>query len=550
MPVKPIKYTWDQDAGVFTPEKIPVRDRIHYQLTKVNNWPWIRKAAVIAAIMRIFPVWAAAFWYDEGVSVIFARLPWDNMIAATAADVHPPGYYIILWLLARTGIPLTEVTARIPSIILSIVAVYLAAILAKKLGLNERGQMIVTAWIVISPLQLHYAQEARMYALLQVEILAAIICILDRRKAILSVFMALAMYTHNYAVFYLPCLALAAAISEGWHVYLGTITGKRKYTYAIPAVLKMFARSWLAWFVIPVLVWIPWFIVLLKQMGAVAAGYWIQPVTPAAVIFAAYQMLFAYSMPQAFQGLAVLVTCGILIYISWRIYYHDKPEYTGLLIIMAAGPLVLSIIASIIWRPVLLFRGLIGISVPLTILIVKVVEGIKLEYKKYYAYAIIGITLLTGTMGHYLYNAESKGLTETWVQEIEDKYENGDVIVSLNDNGIIAVMTYGQDLPLYKLEGCGQDAPGSLSPGTREALQVQEKGIDELINTMYDYNPKIKYSRIWFISTLAPLSPACEIAAAAEILEGGKYRVKLIRELSNTEYTQAGIYLIASKEIY
>jgi len=531
-----IKHVWDPAAGEFLPEKKKVQP-IRKLWAGVRSWPWIHQAAAIAAILRTAQVWAAAFWYDEGVTVVLARLPWDRMIAATAGDVHPPGYYIILWILARTGIPLTETTARIPSILLSVAAVYMAAALAERLDVNKKGQIIIIAWIIISPLQLHYAQEARMYALLQAEVLLSILLMINQRRAFLTMVLTAMLYTHNYAVFYIPSIALAALVTDG--IQWRTI----KHTY------KKYLLKWLPWFIIPVLAWTPWIIVLAKQMGTVSAGYWIQPVTPAAVIFVAYQMLFAYSMPLPFQGIAVLVTCGLLLYTAWRIY-QDRPPYYKELIVLAAGPLFLAVVASITWRPVLLFRGLIGTAIPLTILVVKAIEGISLEYKKYYAYFIIGITLIAGVVGHYLYNPENKGLTTTWVHEIETEFKQGDVILSLNDNGIIAVKTYADQLPLFKLEGCGEEALGSLSYESRAALDIQEISIEELIGTLYSYNRKTIYTRIWFISTVAPVSPQCEIDAAEHIINSGKYRVKIIKELANNTYTQAGIYLITSKEIY
>lgn len=541
-----VKHVWDPTTGEFVPER---PQRIRRAWAGVRAWPWIHKAAALAAILRVAQVWAAAFWYDEGVTVVLARLPWQQMISATAGDVHPPGYYLIIWLLARI-LPLNEFTARIPSIIFSVLAVYAAAALAKKLELNERGQWIVTAWVVISPLQLHYAQEARMYALLQLEVLAALLLLLDRRRAILSVVMAAILYTHNYGVFYLPALALAAVVRD-YGPYLATFKPFWKFKgWPLKNVLKLFVKNWLIYFIIPVLAWIPWLAVMLQQMRTISGGYWIQPVTIPAVIFVFYQMLFAYSMPPVFQGIGVTLTCGLLIYTSWRIY-QDRPKYWPLLAAVTLTPLLLAVIGSLVWRPLLLFRGLIGTAVPLSILIVKALEGIRLEYKKYYAYLLIGVTLAAGLVGHYLYNAVNKGETETWVHEIRDNFNNGDVIVSLNDNGIIAAMTYAPELPLYKLESCGTESLGSLSQATRAALQVQEADPDYLINQIRPYNPKVQYTRIWFISTIAPVSPPCEIEAAQDLINNtDQYRVKLIRTLADTEYAQAGIYLITSKEVY
>lgn len=544
-----IKHVWDPAINEFVPERTRPR-RIIKLWEWFKSWSTINKLAALAAVLRIYHLGAGSFWYDEGVSVVFARLPWPRMIAATAADVHPPGYYIILWLLARTGIPLTEITARIPSMIFSVLVVYLAAALAKKFELNQRGQFVLMVWVLISPLQLHYAQEARMYSLLQLEILAAIYFVLDRRRAFLSFVMVGIVYTHNYGLFYLPAMAIIALQRE---------IKQSPQTININNLYALF-KPWIIWFIIPVLAWLPWLLVLLNQMGTISGGYWIQPVTLPAIIFVIYQLLFAYSMPPTFQGLGVMLSCGVILYTAWRIY-KDRPSYWPELTALVVTPLALAVILSIIWRPLLLFRGLIGTSIPLLILVIKAIEGIKVPYKVIYAYTLIGFTLLAGTVGHYTFNAANKGLTKTWVHEIKQEYRQGDVILALNDNGIIALMTYAPELPLYKMTGCGADPLGSLSQGTRAALEVKESEPDLLIGKgiYYDipddvgyssYSMDTEYNRIWFVSTIAPISPKCEIDTAAKLINSQDYNAELIKELAATEYAQAGIYLITSKEIY
>lgn len=531
-----VKHVWDETAREYVPERIPLPQKISARIEQIRSWSDIKKILIVAGVIRLLQIGKGAFWYDEGVTFVLAGLPWDRMIEATAGDVHPPGYYILIWLLARTGLPMTELVTRMPSAILSVLIVYLTWLLTDKFNLSKQGKYIVTAWVVISPLQLHYAQEARMYALLQVEMLLMILFVLDNKKLLLSFVMGAMLYTQNYAVFYIGTIALVAFMTH------------YKWIFDWKTSMKLFIKKWAVWFIIPVILWIPWLLVVIEQMGTVSAGYWIQPVTPPSVIFVLYQMLFAYSMPPVFQGLGVLLTCGLLIYTAWRIH-KDRPDYWQVLTVLAFGPLLLAVILSLIWKPVLLFRGLIGTAVPLTILVVKAIEGISYQHKKIYAYAIIGITLLAGITGHYLYNAENKGMTTAWVQDIESQMENGDVVLSLNDNGIIAVKTYAPDLPLYKLTGCGEEPLGSLSPRTREAIGVEERTIDQLIpNNTSPPDPLQTYTRIYFISTVAPISPACEIALAEGIINGPQ--VILIRELANDIYTQAGVYLITAQGKY
>jgi len=545
------KYIWDEDIQDFKLARPKIVTRILALADWVISWRAITKALIIAAALRLYQLGYGAFWYDEGVSAIFARLPFRDMIAATAGDVHPPLYYLLLWILPRLGIRITEFSARFPSFVLSVIAVYLAWELSKEFITTRRGRWAVLAWVIISPLQLHYAQEARMYALLQVEVLAAFIYLLRDKKIPLVIALAAIMYTHNYGVFYLPILGLAAFIKYYGNYLAGFRVvpiwrAENFYTFKLSALA--FIKKWALCFIIPVAAWLPWFIVLAGQMNTVSAGYWIQPVKLASVLFVLYQMLFAFSMPPVFQGLGVLLTCGLLIYMAWRIYL-SRPKNWLLLAVLAGGPLALAVVGSVVWRPILLFRGLIGSAIPLTILAVMVVENIGPVYKKYYVYSLVGITLLAGVAGHYLYNAENKGMTTTWVHDIKTQAEAGDVLLALNDNGITAAMTYAPELDLYKLAGCGQEALGSLSVATREALGVEDRTLNQLIPIdgvdLYNRRP---YSRVWFISTVSPVSPQCEIDLANSIINLPGSRLMI--DLKHDEYMQAGVYLIAPPHIY
>jgi len=531
-----VKHVWDPLTKTYVPETPSTWKRL--QEKTINIYTRIREITAVqwiffvSFVLRLWQLGKGAFWYDEGVSIVLARLPWSNMIQATAGDVHPPGYYIILWIMDHIGIPMTEGVARFPSLVFSMIAIYLTWKLVnhESLNMTKTGKYIVLVWVAISPLQLHYAQESRMYALLQVEVLSGILFILNRQKALVSVVILSMLYTHNYAVFYAPVFALVVLMTD--YVYI----------FDVKTSMKYFVMKWLPYFVVPFLLWIPWLIVLFGQMDTVSGGYWIQPVTIPSIVFALYQMLFAYSMPTTFQGLGVLLTCGVLLYTAWRIY-KDQPKNWLVLVVLAFGPLMLAVFLSIVWKPVLLFRGLIGTTVPLNILIVKAMSGIRFKYKQVYAFSIIGITLVAGMVGHYTYNAENKGTTTTWVHEIVDQLHDGDIVVALNDNGVIAMKTYAPNTKMYKLKGCGAEPWGSLSPGTRTAIGIEERSLDQLIPlSAGKWEPLQIYSRVFFISTVAPISPECEIDMANEIIALDNTR--LIHELVNDEYAQAGIYIV------
>ena len=46
--------------------------------------------------LRLVRLGAESLWYDETVSVVLARKSIPDLIAHTAGDIHPPGYYLLL----------------------------------------------------------------------------------------------------------------------------------------------------------------------------------------------------------------------------------------------------------------------------------------------------------------------------------------------------------------------------------------------------------------------------------------------------------------------
>lgn len=469
---------------------------------------------VVSAILRITQIDAAPFWYDEGVSTLFSRLPFSDMITATASDVHPPGYYLITWIIDKVGLPTNELTMRLPSVFLSLISIYLVWELAKRFELTKGAQIAAVAWVAFSPVQIHYAQEARMYALLQLEVLGLFLLLLDRRWFWFGVVATMMLYTHNYAVFYLPTLGLVAILRDRgrW----------KRILYWLPA------------FIVPGILWLPWLFTLLGQMQTVAGGYWIQAPTAGSVLFILYQLLFAYSMPQFVQGLAVMVTGGLITFSLWKIL-STQPEGHRTLLIMSFTPLVMAIVASFVWKPLLLFRGLIGSSVPLILLILMGMSQVKVQYKQVYAAIMVTFVVIAGTVGHFRYNAVNKGRAKEWVNDIAGEYQRGDAVLALNDNGVVAISVYQPSFELYKVPSCGEESLGSLSPATREGMGIVEKQVGDLDN-----------ERIWFISTIAPVSSQCELETSKHIIE--QYDAELFQRLEKSEYVNAGVYLIGGND--
>jgi len=133
-----------------------------------NTENWIRIALLLilllAAFLRFYRLDAQSLWADEGNSVSLSGRDLPLVTAGAAHDIHPPLYYYLLhfWMLVFGT---SEFAVRALSALLGTVLVYLTFLLGRSLSNYWLG--LVAAFLsAISPFQVYYSQETRMYILL------------------------------------------------------------------------------------------------------------------------------------------------------------------------------------------------------------------------------------------------------------------------------------------------------------------------------------------------------------------------------------------------
>lgn len=500
---------------------------------KPQRWFWILFG--FAALLRLVEVGTPNYWYDEAFTVWASRLPIPQMIQATAADTHPPLYLLITWAVVHT-FGSAEWVVRLPSVLASLIGLYLAYRIARKLQLSPLVQIVAVAAVALMPAQLHYAQEARMYSLLQMEVLGIWLAVLERRWFWVFFCSLAALYTHNYALFYLPPLGIMALLAEVKRPYLMDLDTSPEHLAQVPYYIKDNPYQTvgdLANLQGPILamgaallLWLPWLVYgLLGQMGTVAEGYWIQPVTPGAIIYALYMLFTAFAIPESLQPLVVVIITGALAYSLWQT--ARQPGQHASLAWLSLAPLGLAVLASLIWKPVLLFRGLIGSSVPLYFWLARALLESKPAYKQLYAAVLLVPLLSAGLVGQYLYNPEHKGSTLQLVNQVRAAWQPGDVIYHINDGSMVPWSVYAPDLPQVELVTCDKEDPGALSDRSREALEIHQDNLDNLTG------------RAWIIWGDGPTSTACEHNKAKQLTS----QANLVQLVQDNEYVRMGIYL-------
>ncbi len=483
-------------------------------------WP-VLGILILGAVLRFVQLGTASFWYDEAITGWFARLPMPQMITATAGDTHPPLYYGIIWLINHT-LGSSEWLLRLPSTLASLAGLVLVWRISGELVLSRPIRLVALGFMALSPFEIHFAQEARMYAFLQLLVLAAWLAILRRRWGWLFVWSLLLLYTHNYGLIYLPVLAGLAFLREIKRpVHVGEIAPiglgwKRGDEANFKSPLLALLGS--------ALLWLPWAAVLFRQMQIVAGGYWIEPVNAGSILYCLNMLLWSFAMPEKIQPLSVLITFGLVSYALSRLLRHPG-DYLSLAL-LALGPLALAVGASWAWKPILLFRGLAGSAPALYLWLSKSLIESKPVYKPLYAGVLVTPVLLAGLIGHYTYNVPNKGDTPQAVRLIRDQWRAGDLVLHLNDGTAVNWMYYGADLPQAELATCAPD-PGGLSVQTRQAMGIQQLTGAEL-----------SAQRVWVVWGDGPTSQLCEAQLGKQITD----QAQLVKLYRDDQYVYSGVW--------
>ncbi len=118
---------------------------------------------VIAILLRVANLTAQSLWADEGNSVRVTERPLALVIDAARADVHPPGYYLLLWGWVKL-FGQSETAVRMLSVVAGVLVVLLVYMTAGRL-FGQRSAWLAGLCAAVSPFQVMYSQEVRMYIL-------------------------------------------------------------------------------------------------------------------------------------------------------------------------------------------------------------------------------------------------------------------------------------------------------------------------------------------------------------------------------------------------
>lgn len=304
--------------------------------------------------LRVLLLDAKGMWLDETFSVWLANqrvadiLHWIVQI-----DQHPPLYYLLLhyWVAFNGDGPYA---ARLLSALFGAAAIPVIYLIGRRLSGAGVG-LAAALFLVLSPFNLYFAQEARMYTILTftaaVAIYALVRLLTDRRsanpigsqvRAVLPVwrsspirtietdlawvafvvFSAATMLTHNTALFFL--LAANLFVLGLW------IYQRSKKSGAPPALQAPSLANWVKAQIGILLLWSPWIVVFVQQARRVEQEFWIPQPTADSIAQTLRALLNTGAPGQAFQITMTWVLFAVLC--LGLVYSHDSyTDPTGLI---------------------------------------------------------------------------------------------------------------------------------------------------------------------------------------------------------------------------
>lgn len=200
------------------------------------------------------------FWADECFSIKLSKMTFTEMIEATANDVHPPLHYIVIQIICKI-MGYNTLAYHFAGLLPYLIAlVFILTVIWNKFG--KETAIIMVSFASLLPVAVNYNVEVRMYSLSALFVLLSFYSLFNifaenriRDYTGFVLFSLGAAYSHYYA---LVSVAFFYAV-----LFLMGLFNKKEYL--IKSVISG---------IITIILYLPWFFILLKTFQRTSSGYW------------------------------------------------------------------------------------------------------------------------------------------------------------------------------------------------------------------------------------------------------------------------------------
>ncbi len=404
----------------------------------------------LALALRSFRLDGQSLWSDEGVGVALAQRDLATIARDAAHDIHPPLYYYLLHLWVRL-FGTSEIAVRSLSVLCGLLLVFFTYLLGRAL-FNNKVALVASFLAAISPFQIYYSQETRMYILVALQGAISLLLLLKFARAtreedvaslwptvaFYTFFITSALYTHYFA------FAIFLVANVAYTLWLLFAPSARKWR-----ALALWSLSQL----LVILIYLPWLNFAKEQLRT-----WPAISQPISLAFLAQEVLRILSLGP-FAQMSPLVFAFLIIALLGLIPDKDEGYSISFALIYLLLPPLLMYLLSLsrpLYRPKLLLLATPGYL----LLLARGVSGVWME-KTRIRNVVTGILLLFVALasgfslhGYFFDPRYARDDYRGLAQYVAATGKEGDAIL-LNAPGQIDIFSYYYkgSLSIYPLPG-------------------------------------------------------------------------------------------------
>ena len=479
---------------------------------------------LLAFTIRLIGILSRPIWYDESFAILFSEKGPGAMLYGTltstgagAADIHPLGYYTLLWLWMQAfGQSLTAV--RILSILAGVATVGFVYHLTCEL-FNERLAALASIFVALAPFQVHYSQEIRMYSFLALWLMLATYAYVRGAKGagtkwwiIFAVSAALSQHTHNLAAFYLVPLAATPLLHRN-----------RK-------ALRSVILSGLG----ALLLYLPWLLQLPSQLTKVSTAYWVE--RPGLEKIFTLLLVYVTNLPLPdnllFVGLFIaLAVTSIGLVQTFRRANRNR-NALWLFYLAFAPPVLLFLVSQ--WVPVYIERALLPSGVIFCLWLAWALFDTTLPAPiRNGLLALLAVGVAMGLYQHIAYRGFPYAPYQNLDVSLRERVRPGDVIVHSSKLSLLPAAYFDRSFQQIFIADPPGGSTDTLAETTREVLEL---------TTASDVESATRDARrVWFVIFKKSIEEAR--AAGATTHPHLQYLNQHFKLIATEEWGELQVYL-------
>ncbi len=342
---------------------------------------------LLAVLARFSGLTKASIWHDEGFSVMLSSRDWLEIWAGSARDVHPPLYYELLhgWSLIFGSSPFV---LRALSAVCGVIVVGLGYLVTLRISKRHNIAALAGLLLALNPFLVRYSQEARMYGVLGVFVLIAMLGLIrivinskDRLGYLLYILgISAGLYTHYF---------MALVVISFW-IYVISIYFVA--TKSKPGRVKLLTnwRWWLA-NIVALALFMPWAGNMIKQFTRAQGLGWL-PKANLGTYHDTIWQFFTFTDAHKIWEVVYWAVPVVLIVATIYATHQDKTKQhlVRMLGLFCFVPIALAISVSLI-KPIFHERYFVFVVLGLCIILAFCISDI---YKKHRYIAVLAATVL------------------------------------------------------------------------------------------------------------------------------------------------------------